>query len=161
MSEVTVIACRPGMKAQMEAAFAGMEVEVDDNLTAPTGYEFRKRPMTMGEILESQISTAEKDESDPKNAHTFVVPLVLNLGNLEPGEISDIRFAVVRTSSKNHGWTTVRNLIREVDPHLNGDFPDFTVNVTATMSAIKAHLTKNDVKVYSVSEGDGLTTLKD
>lgn len=160
MSEITVIACRPGMKQQMEKAFAGMEVEVDDTLVGKD-YEFRKRQMTMGEVLEAQISTAERDESDPKSAHTFVVPLVLNFNDDARQDIDNTTFAVVRTSSKDYGWTHVHSLIAEVDPTLNGDFPDFTVNVTATISALKAHLTKAGVKVYSVSEGRGITTLKE
>lgn len=157
MNDKTIIACRPGMKQAMEAAFAGMEVIVDDKLAAD--YEFRKRELTLGEMLEEDLSQEERQDADPKKAHTFVVPL--SLAEDEVAEnLWSLRWLAVRVeNSASHGLVMAE--IRNLQPTTQGTFPDFEVNVSATISALKAHLKAAGFNVLSISEADGLSLLKD
>lgn len=157
MSEKTIIACRPGMKQAMQSAFAGMEVVVDDKLDKD--YEFRKRDLTLGEMLEEDLGREERQDADPKNAHTFIVPLLLE-EDLLSEYLHDIRWLAVRVANDaSHG--SVVTEIRNFQPTTSGSFPDVEVNISATISGLKAHLKKAGFNVLSISEADGLHFMKD
>lgn len=156
MSEKTIIACRPGMRQQMEAAFQGMKIVVDDKLTKD--YEFRKEAMSLDEILEAEIEKEERQDADPKNAHTFVVPIAARTSVYDDGGIFDVPFLAVRVEN-SASTVSVMSAIRALKPTLSGSFPDETVNVSATISSLKAHLKKEGFNVLSISQAEGLTSL--
>lgn len=155
MSNKTIIACRPGFKRQAEQAFAGIKVIVDETLTAD--YEFREEAMTLDEILEAEISKEERQEADPKNALTFVVPAFLNDQGVADNCWS-IPYLVVRVEQGPSRFDIIE-VLKQVKPTTQGDFPDFEVNVSATIGALRAALKKAGHNVLSVSEADGLTQL--
>jgi hypothetical protein len=156
MSTKTIIACRPGMKQQMEAAFAGVEVVVDDKLTKD--YEFRERDLDLAEMLEAEIEKEERQDADPKNAYTFIIPLAARTSEFDDGGIFDVPFLAVRVEN-SASEVAVMTTIRELKPTLSGSFPDETVNVSATISALKAALRKKDINVLSISQAAGLISL--
>lgn len=156
MAGKTFVACRPGMKQAMESVFDGLEVVVDDTLVVD--YEFRERPMTLDEMMEEEISKEERLEADPKNALTFIVPLHLNAQDV--GDACwDLPYLVVRVES-NVSTFAVTNVLKELEPTIMGDFPDFEINASATIGSIRAELKKAGVNVLSVSEAYGLSPLK-
>jgi hypothetical protein len=154
VSNKTIIACRPGMKQAMESAFAGMKVIVDDTLDKD--YEFREEAMTFDEIMEAEISKEERQEADPKNALTFLVPLsVADADDINTWEAPILAIRVERGPSPYD----VTKAIQSVKPTTQGDFPDFEVNVSATIGALRAELKKAGYNVLSISEADGLIAL--
>lgn len=155
MSEKTIIACRPGMKQQMEAAFQGMKIVVDDTLTKD--YEFRKEAMSLDEILEAEIEKEERQDADPKHAHTFVIPIAARTSHLDD-DMWNPPYLVVRVQD-DASRIGVITAIRALKPTLSGSFPDETVNVSATISSLKAHLKKEGFNVLSISQAEGLTSL--
>lgn len=157
MSTKTIIACRPGMKQQMESAFAGLEVVVDDKLTKD--YEFRERDLDLAEMLEAEIEKEERQDADPKNALTFVVPMAVRQSDLGDPEIYlDLSFLSIRVEN-SVSEVSVMSVIRKIEPTLSGSFPDEVVNVSATISSIKAALKKDGVNVLSISPANGLVSL--
>jgi len=155
VSNKTIIACRPGMLQQMQAAFAGMEVIVDDALDKD--YEFRERQMSLDELLEDEISKEERQEADPKNALTLVVPVAL-AGDEVANTCWSIPYLVVRVEQGPSKFD-VAQVIQSLEPTKTGDFPDYEVNVSATIGALRAALKKAGYNVLSVSEADGLTQM--
>lgn len=155
MSTKTIIACRPGMKQQMEAAFMGMTVVVDDQLTKD--YEFREEAMSLDEILEAEVAKEERVDADPKQAHTFIVPMLPD-DTLVLDDAWNLQYLAVRVAD-DASQVSVMSEIRKVKPTLTGSFPDEQVNVSATVSALKAHLKKQGFNVLSISVADGLVNL--
>lgn len=149
----TYIACRPGLQQQMQAAFAGVTVEVDDSLTVD--YEFRQRDLTLDEMLEQEVEKEERQDADPKNALTFITPLVRDYDAAVDGGWLTIKYLAIRLERGPSPYD-VRKVIADVKPTLTGSFPDEEVNVSATMSAIRAALKKEGYNVLSVSEAEGL-----
>jgi hypothetical protein len=143
----TYVACRPGMKQAMEKAFAGIDVEVDDNLT--TDYEFRERELSFAEALEAEVDKSERFEADPKNAKTFVVPLAEEDHNY-------CDFLAVRVGEYTRK-TEVVDIIKRVKVIYSGD----DVNSIATAGAVRAELKKANIDVYSVSVAEGGLTWPD
>ena len=146
MAEKTIIKCRPGMKQKIQAAFAGMEVEVDDTLD--TDYIFAKRELTALEEIEAQIEEEEKQEADPKNALTFVMPLQQDDGKPDPfGTWLTVRiesnFSRVNAEAE---LSTVK-----VAYHSPGD-----INGIATAANVRQVLKKAGANVLSVSLADGI-----
>lgn len=156
MSNKTIIACRPGMKQAMESAFAGMKVIVDDKLDKD--YEFREEAMTLDELMEQEISKEERQDADPKNALTFIVPLHTSAQDVGDSCWS-IGYLSVRCESNVSSYDVV-NVLKDLEFTTSGDFPDYEINTSATISSIKAALKKAGVNVLSISEADGLTGLK-
>lgn len=155
MSNKTIIACRPGMQQAMASAFAGMEIIVDDTLDKD--YEFRERQMTLDELLEEEISKEERQEADPKNALTFLVPLSLaDADDINTWEVPILALRVERGPSPYD----VQKCIQSVKPTTQGTFPDFEVNVSATIGTLRSELKKAGFNVLSISEADGLIALE-
>jgi len=145
------------MQQAMQAAFAGLEVEVDDTLTQD--YEFRERPMSLEEIMEEEISKEEKQEADPKNALTFVVPLALSEEEVAE-DCWNKTYLAVRVENNVSRFDVIK-VIKATKPSTTGSFPDCGVHVSATIGALKAALKKGGINVLSISEADGLTLLAD
>lgn len=145
----TIVACRPGFLKSAEAAFAGMEIEVDPNLT--TDYEFRKRELGLADLLEAEMESDERRsaaKADPKNANTYIIPLdpeALDLAN------EYLTYLVVRVDKKEN-FNLVRQVIR--DTRLVKEHDD-AINIRATTTAL-ADALKN-FKVHSISTCQGTT----
>lgn len=152
----TYVACRPGMLGTIQAAFAGLQVEVDETLVG-VDYEFRERELTLDELLEEEVEKAERIDADPKNALTFIVPLVLSNDDFDSYSVPYLAVRVDRSASR----FDVIQVIKTVKPTLTGDFPDFEVNVSATMGALQAALKTADIGVHSISQADGLSPLEE
>lgn len=152
----TYVVCRPGMLQAMQKAFDGMDVEVDDKLT--TDYEFRQRELTEIEALEAELDKAEKFEADPKDAVTFVVPMVTCSDNLEADPYVH-RYLAVRVQ-RNHRHEAL-DILKDSKPLTSGMGDDMEINVPGTIGALNAALKKANVDVYSISEADGLVLLEE
>lgn len=148
MSNKTFVACRPGLQQQMQSAFDGLEVVVDPDMTKD--YEFRQRELTMAELLEEEVEKEERQEADPKNAITFVVPLDPS-GDLE--DASWVTYLAVRVERGANKIDVARE-IGSVPLTLHADGG---VNVSATIGAVTSTLKKAGYNVLSVSEAEGLT----
>lgn len=150
----TIIACRPGMQQIMQAQFAGMEVVVDAALTKD--YEFRERDQTFEEIMESEIEKEERQDADPKNAITLIVPCVMDAdAERTNDDWYGSQFLAIRIE-RGPSIYDIRKVIKDVKPTTAGDFPDEYVNVSATMGALKSALKKAGYNVLSISEADGI-----
>ena len=153
MSDRTFIACRPGMQSALQKAFIGIEVVVDDALDKD--YEFRERPMTFEEVLEEETSKQERQEADPKNAMTFIVPMATP-EDLEASGYG-AEFLAVRVQA-GPSYSTVADAIRGVyATHTE----DGSYHWTANMSAIRSALRKAGFNVLSISQASGLVLMKE
>lgn len=152
----TYVACRPGMLQTMQKAFDGLEVEVDEKLQVD--YEFRERELTEIEALEAELDKADKFDADPKDAWTFIVPMVTCSDNLEADPHSP-QYLAVRV--QRDGRHEARRVINDLKPLTTGIGDDMEVNVPGTIGALNAALKKADVNVYSISEAEGLHLLQE
>lgn len=150
----TFIACRPGMQATLQAQFAGVDVVVDEALTKD--YEFRERELTFSEIMEEELEKEERQEADPKNAVTLIVPCVLDAdAERTNDDWYSAQFLAIRIE-RGPSIYDLRKIIKDVKPVTTGDFPDEYVNIPATMGALKSALKKAGHNVLSISEADGI-----
>lgn len=160
MSNKTYVACQPGMKAAAEAAFAGLEIVVDDTLTT-SPWEFRERPQTLEELMEAELEKEERTEADPKNALTFVVPVFHRRDDV--GDVYEtIPFLSIRVAKGTSG-TAVRIIVENLKPTMTGDKygDDYRVNVPATIGALSAQLKEAGIQVLSISSTEQLMYMKD
>lgn len=146
MADKTIIRCRPGMKQAMEAAFVGMEVIVDDNLDVD--YKFDKRELNALEEIEAQIEEEEKQEADPKNAITFVVPLAVD--DDDKADPFGVWLAV--RIEQNFSRTDAEREISTVKITKTGD----EINAVATAASVRQALKKAGANVLSVSVAQGI-----
>lgn len=148
----TYIAVRPGFKQQAEAAFGtDMEIEVDSSLQAD--YEFRQRELGLADLLEAELESEEGEaarKADPKNAHTFIVPLAE-----DPEEVEDytyLDYLVVRVD-KDAPKHEALQVIQKTQLIWKGEVGDLDERIQArpNINALNAELRKAGIKVHSIS----------
>jgi hypothetical protein len=154
----TIIACRPGFRAQAEAAFQGMEIEVDPNLTSD--YEFRERELGLADLLEAELDGEEREaarKADPKNADTYVIPMIPKEdGTVDYDDYNYSPYLILRVEKNSEH---ILSAIRKINIVTNAD--DDEPNVRATLNALHKDLTKEGFKIYSISVATGLTWMGD
>ena len=150
----TYIACRPGMQSTMQQQFAGMHVEVDNTITSPTGYEFRKKELSALELMEEEVRTSALQEADPKNATTVIVPLVLSATEFDSVPADQFHYAVVRVQN-DYSSLGLQGILAKVDPFtVFDDNFDEAIDEALTISNIKDALQDAGVNVLSISLAD-------
>ena len=155
----TFVAVRPGFQQAAIAAFgADMELVVDDTLQ--TDYEFRTRELGLADLLEAELETEERElarKSDPKNAHTIIVPLVSRDETLDEAldEPDRLKCLVVRIDRKEDRQAAVRVIQGE-----SVVYSDDYLNERATINVLSTALKKADIKVYSISSSYGIACMK-
>lgn len=149
----TFVAVRPGFQQQAIAAFgADMELVIDDTLTVD--YEFRQRELGLADLLERELEDEESaaaKKADPKNAHTFILPL------LRPDETLDEEFKyatylVIRVDHKEDSSAVKAEIASLPTIFSDGDM----INVKATITSLHNRLKNKDIKVHSISVANGL-----
>lgn len=153
----TIIACRPGFLHQAQSAFSGMEIEVD--ATLDKDYEFRERELGLADLLEAELDGEERDaarKADPKNAHSFVVPLLTPDEDPEWDDAEHMSYLLIRVDNKSN-YSDAQRVINDLKPVVEHDD---AINIRATINALNNELQRADIKVYSISSVRGLTFLK-
>jgi hypothetical protein len=149
----TYIAVRPGFVSQAQAAFGtDMEIVVDDTLNED--YTFRQREEGLADFLEAQLEDEEAaaaKKADPKNAHTFLLPLV------RPDEILDeeyqhATYLVVRIDRQDDPYDAAKKIASVKTIYYDAD----QINVKATITSLHNQLKNEGFKVHSISVANGL-----
>lgn len=152
----TFVAIRPGFQQAAIAAFgADMEIVIDDTLTQD--YEFRQRELGLADLLEAELEGEESQaakKADPKNAHTFVVPLLGPDDDLDE-EYRHCTYLAVRVDRKDDMYEAVNRIV-DTSPILHDDD---RINVKATVTMLHNHLKNEGFKVHSISVVNGLTVM--
>lgn len=152
----TYVACRPGFLQAAQSAFAGLDVEVDDNLT--TDYEFRERDLGLADLLESELEDEEREaerKSDPKSAHTVIVPLCEDDANVTDHSVIELLphldYLVIR-ADKNASRALMIETVKKTKMIRTDDgYIQARPNIVALSHAFK----KAGIKVHSISACSG------
>lgn len=143
MAAKHLIACRPNLRAQMEAAFPGLPIVIDENITDPQGYEFRERELDFEELLEEEVDKEERLQADPKQAQTLVIPLG------DPEQTLTCPWLTIRLQPHSGNESavviasTVKLSMRDGEPH-----------VEKIMGEMRKALVDDGWNVLSISEGN-------
>lgn len=153
------IACSPNLHASMQAAFGDLEVVVDDTLL--NTYEFREKELDFAELMEAELEKAERQDADPKDAWTFVVPVVAKHDDLDKPMFQT--YLTVRIQKNSIAKEKVIKIIKKQQPNLRNDYNPLLHTspfaISTIMADLKAALREKDANVLSISEADGLTLL--
>lgn len=159
MSQTKFIACSPNMHAAMKAAFSDLEVVVDDTLT--NTYEFREKELDFAELMEEELAKAERQDADPKDALTFVVPVVGKHSDLDKPTF--LTYLTVRVQKGTIDPAKVVKVVKKHTPTPRRDYDPLVHSseyaVSTIMGDLKAALREKGANVLSISEADGLTLL--
>lgn len=164
-SKASFIECRPGLKAQMESTFPDLEVRVVDDLDVD--YRFGEKALSPLEQIEAEVEKEELAAADPKNAINLVAPLgmkedYVEAPSTEPDWWENLPFVLIRLDGSTISSYSARDVLAKVKLEFDQDDSsgEFTVNESATVSAIRQAFLDEGANVFSVSLTQELTWLK-
>ena len=153
------IVCHPNMKASVQAAFADLEIVVDETVAS---YEFREKELDFAELMEEELEKAEKQDADPKDAVTYVVPVVAKYSDLDNGLVL-ATFLTIRVQRGSIEPSKVVKVVKKQEAIVRKDYDPLTHTspfaVSTIMADLKAALREKGANVLSISEAEGLTLL--